>query len=271
MGKQNRRHPTYSPGAGLHSNHGSTLEGIFQIFMGAIAIAAILYLVLGVGVDYMAGRIPVDVEKKLFNSQAFTSGNAGKNGVEDARLAKLQPILERLTSQPGVPKLPYTLFLIKDTSPNAVATPGGGIGVTTGLLDSLNNNVAFAFVLGHELGHFAHRDHLRDLGRSIAIRIAVSYIFGNSNVGRFSGLNTMHLMHRKYSLSQEDAADRFGLKLVYNAYGTTNGTTKLFEMLQKSETTPKWAYMFSTHPAASSRITSLKKYAGELEKQSDEK
>ena len=35
-------------------------------------------------------------------------------------------------------------------------------------------------ILGHELGHFANRDHLRNLGKTLAIRVAIASLFGDN-------------------------------------------------------------------------------------------
>ena len=42
-----------------------------------------------------------------------------------------------------------------------------------GLLENVESENELAFVLGHELGHFRNRDHLRGLGRGIAFSLVL--------------------------------------------------------------------------------------------------
>ena len=55
---------------------------------------------------------------------------------------------------------------------NAVALPGGNIVVFAGLLKEIKSENELAMILGHELGHFAHRDHLRGAdGHTLRVRL----------------------------------------------------------------------------------------------------
>ncbi|MFA6449712.1 MAG: M48 family metallopeptidase [bacterium] len=250
----------------LTNSRGNIFEDLFQYVFGIAIIAVVAYFLLGYGVNTLVARIPVNVENRIFSNYGApqSSQPVGANAANSESFAKLQNILEKLISNKEVPPLNYRLFIIDQESPNAVAMPGGGIGVTRGLISALKEEPALAFVLGHELGHFRYRDHLRGLGRIMAIRMIVAYFLGDSEIGSLIGTNALSLMDKKYSREQEEAADRFGVGLVFNSYGDVKGTTRLFEILEKSESSPKWAYMFSTHPATSARIAALKKYAGEL-------
>ena len=246
---------------------GEIFDGCFQYFFGGIILAVLVYFVLGYAVDFVVPRVPVSVERKVFSTLGLENKmSGGQANTSDPRLKQLQPMLTQLSAQPEVPKLNYRLFLMDKSDPNAFAVPGGSIGVTSGLLDTLGKqDIAVAFVIGHELGHFKNRDHLRGLGRGLALQLAFSMFLGDSDLVNWLGGRALVLMHRKYDRKQEEAADRFGLFLVYNTYGTTKGTTKLFEVLQKSDDRPGWAYMFSTHPAARARIEKMKEYMKELE------
>ena len=51
--------------------------------------------------------------------------------------------------------------------PNAFAIPGGGIGLTTGLLEAMLTEEGMAFVLAHELGHHTKRHVLKNFWRAI--------------------------------------------------------------------------------------------------------
>jgi Zn-dependent protease with chaperone function len=229
----------------------------------AIALVAALYFFVGFIADVAVSRISVENEKKLFGGIKV----ADEREMNTPELKRLLPIFDKLKSRPETPPLDYYLFLINEPKPNAVAVPGGGIGVTKGLLKTLKkDDVAVAFVIGHEFGHFKNRDHLRGMGRAVGLQVIMGLIFGNSDLGGVLVGGVADMLKRGYSRGQESKADKFGLLLVYKTYGHTNGTTRLFEILEKQSRTPSWAYMFATHPDTGKRIRDMKKYAEELEK-----
>lgn len=173
------------------------------------------------------------------------------------KAGRLQVVLDRLRQSPDVVPLGYRLSFIEEKLPNAFAVPGGGICVTTGLLKTLDEETALAFVIGHELGHFAGRDHLRGLGRGLAVGIGVSLLFGEGGADVLAS-RTHLLLQNRYSRARESAADRFALRVVQERYGTGAGVERLFELLQQKDALPGWAYMFATHPDPRGRIRALR-------------
>ena len=55
--------------------------------------------------------------------------------------------------------------------------------VTAGLLEKVESENELAFIIGHELGHFRNRDHIRGLGRGLAIGILITAVSGNDGGG----------------------------------------------------------------------------------------
>ena len=51
-----------------------------------------------------------------------------------------------------------------------------------GLLAQAESENELMMVLGHELGHFANRDHLRGLGRALLVQIAIAAFFRQTTV-----------------------------------------------------------------------------------------
>ncbi len=249
---------------------GTSAREFFKLVIFVACLAAGLYFAVGFAVDAVVLRLPADTEQKLFSSMDY---DEPEGGAKDKKLlAELDAILEKLLASKQAHPLDYKLFLIDEPRPNAVAAPGGGIGVTRGLLKALSNDeIARAFVIGHELGHFKHRDHLRGMGRAVGLQICYALIFGQADTGGIVGTGAFELAGKNYSRSQEMKADAFGLMLVYQTYGQTKGADRLFRLLEKQRGMPGWAYMFSTHPAHEKRILALKKYAEELEKQPEQK
>jgi predicted Zn-dependent protease len=55
------------------------------------------------------------------------------------------------------PGIPWTFRVLESDVVNAFAVPGGYVYFTRGILAHFNNEAQFAGVLGHEIGHVAHR------------------------------------------------------------------------------------------------------------------
>ncbi|MEM1294070.1 MAG: M48 family metallopeptidase [Verrucomicrobiota bacterium] len=231
---------------------GMLKEVVTLAILVALTLTIIYFLVVGITEVVVSGVSP-QREQELFggaNSELVKGSKIPDSQKE--KFAKCEAVLEKLRSYEEVPQIEYRLFYMEDLSPNAFAVPGGSIGVTRGLLNALDEEIAIAFVLAHELGHFAQRDHLRGLGRKLGFGIGVQLIFG-ADLQSFTRGPT-ELMLAKYSRGQESGADEFGLRCVLAVYGETEGAEALFEILEEKGAMPSWAYMFSSHPDNKSRI-----------------
>lgn len=250
--------------ADVSAARNTAMPELRRLMFFAVLLAVGLYLGVGLIVDLIVPTISSETEAKLFGSATFgvvASTNA------DERLDRAEVILTALTADRTISELPYKLFIIDNDKPNAFAFPGGRIGVTTGLLDVLEEDIELAFVLGHELGHFHNRDHLRGMGRAIGVGVAYAVVFGGEMGSGTLSRTFQYILQRGYSRRQEDHADHFGVELVYRVYGRTNGIEKLFELLRQEDEIPEWAYMFSTHPSPDDRIENLQQYADEMIKE----
>ena len=141
-----------------------------------------------------------------------------------------------------------------------MALPGGLIVVTQGLLDQVESENELAFVLGHELGHYRNRDHIRALGRGIVFSLFFSVATGSD--AAHLGLKVSDLALRGFSRKQESRADEFALALVYTQYGHVNEAWRLFERwdVDDNPLLDLVTYL-STHPQAGDRVESLEALA----------
>jgi Zn-dependent protease with chaperone function len=224
-------------------------------------LAVALYFAVGLVVDAVVHGISFETEAKLFG--AGCPDNLGETP-GDGKFGRVKAVLETLAEDDAVPPLPFRLVVIPREQVNAFAFPGGTIGLTTAIMAELEKDIEFAFVLGHEIGHFRNRDHLRGLGRAIGVSVVYTVLFGGEmGTGSLKHI-FQYVLHRAYSRAQENKADRFAVDLVFRVYGRTDGIDKLFKILQGKKDLPKWAYMFATHPSPSERIEKLKQYADEI-------
>ncbi len=249
--------------ADISSARGSSLSEFWKLALSAVVLLVGLYFLIGVAVDQIVARVSYETEARIF--QAFQPKKSEPSSEEEGRrLAQARTILETFRKDPKVPPLPYSLVLVENEAPNAFAFPGGTIGITTGLLEILTEQIEIAFVIGHELGHFYNRDHLQGLGRSAGFGLVMAVLFDMGSGAESFGNIVNFVFQRTYSQQREIEADRFGLELVYGAYGKVEGTDRLFSLLLEKKDLPQWAYMFATHPSPKERILNLEKSAREL-------
>ena len=230
---------------------GTLIVGLSAIFL---VVALLLIFLVEVALYF----IPVETEARLFDS--WLPEDLVTVSPADVRLNETQLLVDRLAAH--WPDAPYDFRLEIDDSEkaNAMALPGGLIVVTQGLLDEVESENELAFVLGHELGHFRNRDHLRALGRGVVLTLFFAVITGNDVSG--IGINIADVTLRGFSRRQESAADEFGLAVVYAEYGHVDEAWRLFERWEDSSRDPsELISYFLTHPRAGDRVERLTELA----------
>ena len=251
--------------ADISSARGTAVNEFLKLTLSAVILLVALFFLTGFLVDGVVTRISFNTEEKLFSAFPVPGTTPAETEYQE-RFETAHGILDALKKGESVPPLDYSLVLMENEDPNAFAFPGGTIGITAGLLDVLSEDIEIAFVLGHEIGHFYHRDHLRGMGRAIGFSILKSTIFGGSIGSGSFGSILNQVLQRQYSQECEKKADRFGLELIHSIYGSVDGSQRLFEILKEQEKVPGWAYMLATHPSPEERIRDLEAYAGQLVK-----
>lgn len=228
------------------------LRVFFRLSLYLLAVVCGLYFVLGFAADWIAGQLPPRFETVI--AQA-TKPLAGGKDFPNTR-QYLQKVLDRLVaSASGLPEFSYRISIADQADVNAVALPAGNIVVFKGLLAEINSENELAMILGHELGHYAHRDHLRGMGRGLVFLSIMATLGLANDVPGFiaPSLQTFNL---KYSRDQESAADYFALDLLAHTYGHVQGAFKVFAALERQEKN-RGTDIFSTHPDTAMRKQAL--------------
>ena len=227
---------------------------------GLLAIVIGVYLALGLAVDLIAPRLSMDLEKQL--AGAFVGRLVETDEVADATRT-VQALVDQL--QDRCAPLPYTITVHVQPADaiNAAALPGGHMVVFTGLLEKMTSENELAFVLAHELGHFANRDHLRGLGRALVLLTASTVLLGADNsINGMIGQGMM-LTELSFSRKQETHADEFALKTLACRYGHVAGATDFFEKIPEEHDPGRFGHYFASHPENRRRIDHLNALARE--------
>ena len=225
-----------------------------------ICVLLVLYFVIGLLADFVAMRISEDTEGKVFGS-AFSVLQSESAPPE---FGQTEEIFDRLIRNSELRPLPYSLVYWDENTPNAFAAPGGGVIVTQGLLDTVTNETALAFVLSHELGHHQHRHTLRGIGRSLLISLVFNYIFGSTGGDVVSG--AVKLAELGHSRHDERQADDFGFRLAYASFGNADGYLDFFKKLRDEYESHNtyWLKFLNSHPPTGERLDELKKLRDQL-------
>jgi predicted Zn-dependent protease len=228
-----------------------TLLGLF------VGFVVLVFLSIGWLINGLVNWIPASVEQQLGVLIVPTYERQAKPSVVQDTLNKLLDNLEANLHNDNKKARDYRVLYIPKNTINALAIPGDVIIIYQGLLTEIKSENELMMILGHELGHFANRDHLRSLGNVLLMRIALSYLLGD--LGNLqSGVELVNAIAKaQFSQKQETQADRFGLELLNKYYGHVAGATDFFESLSKQ---PQLNIAFlSTHPAPEKRVKELKK------------
>lgn len=170
----------------------------------------------------------------------------------------------------GEEQYDFFFFVVRDSSLNAFALPGGFIGVHSGLILAAQTESELASVLAHEIGHVAQRHIARMLGKQKqdALIPLASLILGalaataSPDAGIAVAMGGQGLAIQRsldFSRQAEREADRVGLDILNKAGFETYGMINFFQRLQKasraySDMAPPY---LRSHPLTTERIADI--------------
>jgi Zn-dependent protease with chaperone function len=225
------------------------VAGVVGVVLAVVAFAA-------VAVDRLVPLVPPHLEARWF------AGWLAPDRDTDSRAATVQTLLDRLAAHWHDRPYPFHVGVLDEAAPNALALPGGMILVTSGLLERVASENELALVLGHELGHFRARDHLRGLGRGLAAQLVLGALGTSGELVSSLGALAGALAQRGFDRRQESQADAFGLELVHAEYGHVAGAGDFFARLENesedaSRGERRLARYLDTHPLHADRVAAL--------------
>ncbi|MBW4680094.1 MAG: M48 family metallopeptidase [Microcoleus vaginatus WJT46-NPBG5] len=238
---------------------------LLAIFVGFIT--AIIYIIWLL-VSNLVWLIPPQIEQQL---AAVVTPAYEKLAQPSSAQDSLNQLLDRLeTKLPAAKhtKRNYRVLYVPQNTVNALALPGDTIVIYAGLISQVKSENELMMVLGHELGHFANRDHLRGIGQALLLNFALASIFGDS--GRLSGIIASaveSVSSAQYSQAQERQADDFGLMLLQATYQHVAGATDFFARLNR-QSGMDFAFLAS-HPSPRNRVDRLNRLIKEHRYQMD--
>lgn len=152
------------------------------------------------------------------------------------------------------------VFLSCDPTVNAIALPGKKIIVFKGLLNETLTLNSLYFILGHEIGHILNRDHLKSMGRAIAISLGLFFINVGADSNSFFSINQA-VIDRRFSQGQESASDDRAIDYTIKRFKGLYTSNDFFDTIQKiNPDASKLASFLNTHPLTQDRIDKIKNH-----------
>jgi Zn-dependent protease with chaperone function len=225
----------------------NSFTGFLRLLASAAALIALIISVFAYSGEFILLRVSPSVERFVFGR---FSGLTYEHKPFPEGAALLKKLIGEEAEQ-------YRVILLCEAEPNAIAFPGHTIGVTIGALKGIKSEQGLAFLLGHELGHFTHRDHLRGLGAGLGINFGLSLI-GLDEFGAWISDLSSTVVARQFSQVQESAADEVAISLVHNLYGNLEGAAEFFEHALTKRKDSSLDAVFSSHPLTQSRINAIR-------------
>lgn len=221
---------------------------------GLLTLLALVYLAVWLATELIVPRVPVTLEvwagRHLLGQVDHQQNQALRQ--------RLEELLAVLPPDSSLHRYDFTVSVMESEEVNALALPGGHIVVFSGLLRKVRSENELAMVLGHELGHYAHRDHLRGMGRGLGVTLILAAFFGRDSQAARIASQLFLGMELRYSQQQEAAADAFGLQLLTARYGHAGGATDFFSRLA-DEAGGRFGYLLASHPHPRDRIAGLQR------------
>jgi predicted Zn-dependent protease len=123
--------------------------------------------------------IPVAVEEQIGRVIVPYYEQQADKSITQAQLNEHLDKLETDLDSPLHKNRDYRILYIPQDTVNVIALPGDVIVVYQGLLKQLESDNELTIILGHELGHFENREHLRKLSKVWLIRVAIPSLLVN--------------------------------------------------------------------------------------------
>jgi predicted Zn-dependent protease len=217
------------------------------------------------GVEAILGsatEIDFKSERTIGESLALEGFSRYGLPVEDPALQKYVNLVGVAVARNSLrPGLPYAFVVVDSPLQNAFSCPGGIIFVSSGLLNTIQDEAQLACILSHEVAHVGHKHALQSIQRARFFQ-GLGKITSASMKGEkgkqfedmVGNLQTI-LFDQGLDKNMEFEADLSAMETAYRTGYNPEGIIEVLEELKRIEAkSAKKGSWFSTHPPLSERI-----------------
>ena len=182
----------------------------------------------------------------------------------------LTDLIRPLLNHSSLPNKEIELFLVNDRSINAFASPGGVMGIHTGLILKVESVEELIAVMAHEIAHISQRHYAYRradqesksplyMGAFLASVLLATNVDANIGEAAIHATNAALVRDQMaYSRANEQEADRIGLELMQASGFDTSKMLSMLSYLDSPfvENDPNWEWARS-HPISEQRIADV--------------
>src|SRR5580765_6593843 len=168
--------------------------------------------------------------------------------------------LARQSERPG---LPWTFVVLDTDGVNAFASPGGIVHITRGALALARNEAELAGVLGHEIGHVAHKHTVNAIKKSNAVKMGSEAASARSSfLSGYANKAYEMVLENNFDRGDELDADKVGVDLAQKAGYKAASLGDFLERLdERNKNQAEKNGLFASHPETKERIDKIRKQA----------
>ena len=159
------------------------------------------------------------------------------------------------------PGIPYYFVVVDSPVQNAFSCPGGIIFVSSGLLNTIQDEAQLAGILAHEVAHVSHKHALKSIQRAQFFngvgKITAATMEGKKGKEFENMIGNLQetLFDKGLDQNMEFEADRSAMETAYRTGYDPEGIIEVLRELKRIEArSQKQGSWFSTHPPLTERI-----------------
>jgi len=245
----------------INVTENNPIKELFKICVNLALIIGSFYLIIFMLSGIILFNLPAknQVQLENFFSKLIETKVVKISDADQKRLLTVRNNI--LNADKNFPKTSnLDIFIMDDTKTNAFCYPNGNIYITSALYKELTTDEELTFIIAHEMGHYKHKDHLRNMRDSITGSIVlIGTVFvdpSNQGLTKMTA-STIDISNLKFSRVAEEKADKYAIKMLNILYGSSKaGVEVMTKLKEKNRSNIEF---LSTHPNIDRRINYIKK------------
>jgi Zn-dependent protease with chaperone function len=230
---------------------------LMMLSSGIVLLIAAVMLFYFWGIPWLVDKAVdlVPVEQEISLGKEISSGVFAQTPPDSAASARLNQFADEINFNSAYP---LHFNVVRDSTVNAFALPGGEIVVYTGILDKLSTAGQLAALLAHEASHVAYRHSMHGIMDKILWSALLALAVGDGGIASAITAQSNEFRSLAYSRDLETQADTAGAAVLRRNNIGIHHMVALLEVLKQEAGDSNMPEFLQTHPLPESRIEALK-------------